>query len=164
MTRQQWGYRDLQQNKKYVYINFVKLNKKGPLASKRDPSLHTRLPWVTPFKTPLKIKIRNKKLFKTVFLVKILIETCLSTNKSSNLNKKIGIQLSHQKWSNQTEFLLEPVNRIQNVGSRARSTAPGSPGEPETRDSRDSRSLNWVREPRPRADLGLREIWVHRRA
>ena len=48
-------------------------------------------------------------MFKTVFLVKILIETCLSTNKSSNLNKKIGIQLSHQKWSNQTEFLLEPV-------------------------------------------------------
>ena len=58
----------------------------------------------------------------------------------------------------------EVVNRIQNVGSRARFAAPRSPGEPETRDSRDSRSLNWVREPRPRADLGLREIWVHRRA
>ena len=92
--------------------NFKTTKIVDPQRSKKDPSLRSTLPWVTPFKTPLKIKIRNKKLFKTVFLVKILIETCLSTNKSSNLNKKIGIQLSHQKWSNQTEFLLEPVKII----------------------------------------------------
>ena len=96
-------------NKKIKHFKTTKIV--DPQRSKKDPSLRSTLPWVTPFKTPLKIKIRNKKLFKTVFLVKILIETCLSTNKSSNLNKKIGIQLSHQKWSNQTEFLLEPVKR-----------------------------------------------------